>query len=193
MATLTELTDEQLIKLYIAGENNALAAIITRHKNKIFTSIYLLVKDKHHAEDIFQNLFIRVIDTIKAGRYKEEGKFIQWVMCIAHNMSIDHFRLLKRMPTIKPNDEKDVFDDLHFAVDGVDKKMALDETSDKVKKLLDLLPEEQREVIILRHYANLSFKEISELTNSSINTSLGRMRYGLLNMRKIIKENEMAF
>lgn len=192
MSTLTDFTDEQLIKMYINGDNNALTRIILRYKNKIYTSIYLLIKDKYLAEDIFQDVFVRIIDTIKAGRYNEEGKFIQWAMCIAHNMSIDHFRKIKRNPTIVTSDDKDIFDVLNFAEAGIEQKIMTEETHERVRKLLDKLPEDQREVIILRHYANLSFKEIAELTNCSINTSLGRMRYGLLNLRKIIKENEVA-
>lgn len=192
MNALTELTDEQLVKLYVAGSNNALSTIIKRHKNKIFTSIYLLIKDKYLTEDIFQEVFIRIIDTIKAGRYNEEGKFIQWAMRIAHNMSIDHFRNIKRMPIIKTSDDNDIFDVLNFSENNTEQKIINEESHEKVRKLLDILPHEQREVIILRHYANLSFKEIAELTKCSINTALGRMRYGLLNLRKIIKEHEMA-
>ena len=192
MRILTDLTDEQLIKLYINGDNDALTKIIMRHRTKIFTSIYLLIKDKYLAEDIFQDVFINIIDTLKAGRYKEEGKFIQWAMRIAHNMSIDHFRKIKRNPTIITSENKDIFDVLNFSEVDIEQKIISQETHEKVRILLDKLTDDQREVIILRHYANLSFKEISELTNCSINTSLGRMRYGLLNLRKIIKENELV-
>ena len=192
MRILTNLTDDQLIKLYINGDNDALTKIIMRHRTKIFTSIYLLIKDKYLAEDIFQDVFINIIDTLKAGRYKEEGKFIQWAMRIAHNMSIDHFRKIKRNPTIITSENKDIFDVLNFSEVDIEQKIISQETHEKVRILLDKLTVDQREVIILRHYANLSFKEISELTNCSINTSLGRMRYGLLNLRKIIKENELV-
>ena len=192
MRILTNLTDDQLIKLYINGDNDALTKIIMRHRTKIFTSIYLLIKDKYLAEDIFQDVFINIIDTLKAGRYKEEGKFIQWAMRIAHNMSIDHFRKIKRNPTIITSENKDIFDVLNFSEVDIEQKIISQETHEKVRILLDKLTDDQREVIILRHYANLSFKEISELTNCSINTSLGRMRYGLLNLRKIIKENELV-
>ena len=192
MRILTDLTDEQLIRLYINGDNDALTKIIMRHRTKIFTSIYLLIKDKYLAEDIFQDVFINIIDTLKAGRYKEEGKFIQWAMRIAHNMSIDHFRKIKRNPTIITSENKDIFDVLNFSEVDIEQKIISQETHEKVRILLDKLTDDQREVIILRHYANLSFKEISELTNCSINTSLGRMRYGLLNLRKIIKENELV-
>ncbi len=192
MRTPNEITDDQLIQLYINGDNNAFTQIVTRHKNKIYTSIYLLIKDKYLAEDIFQDVFVRIIDSIKSGGYKGEGKFIQWAMCIARNMSMDHFRKIKRNPVIKTGDDKDIFDVLDFAHPGIEQKIIKEETYEKVRKLLDRLPENQREVIILRHYANLSFKEICKLTNDSKNTSLGRMRYGLLNLKKIVEKNELA-
>ncbi|WP_462253055.1 RNA polymerase sigma factor [Ferruginibacter sp.] len=192
MRTPSELTDDQLIELYIDGDNNAFTTIVTRHKSKIYTSIYLLIKDKYLAEDIFQDVFVRIIDTIKSGGYKGEGKFIPWAMCIARNMSMDHFRKIKRNPVIKTSDDKDIFDVLDFAQPGIEQKIIKEETYEKVRKLLDMLPENQREVVILRHYANLSFKEISTLTNDSKNTSLGRMRYGLLNLKKIIKKKELT-
>jgi RNA polymerase sigma factor (sigma-70 family) len=192
MNALAELTDEQLVKMYIGGNNNALTTLVTKYKTKIFTSIYLLIRDKYLAEDIFQDVFMRIIDTIKAGRYNEEGKFIQWAMCIAHNMSIDHFRKIKRNPTIKTSDDQDIFDVLNFSEAGAEQKITTGETHDMVRKMLEQLPEDQREVIILRHYANLSFKEIAAVTKCSINTSLGRMRYGLLNLRKIMTENQIA-
>jgi RNA polymerase sigma factor (sigma-70 family) len=193
MNALAELTDEQLVKMYIGGNNNALTTLVTKYKTKIFTSIYLLIRDKYLAEDIFQDVFMRIIDTIKAGRYNEEGKFIQWAMCIAHNMSIDHFRKIKRNPTIKTSDDQDIFDVLNFSEGSTEQKISKEETHDTIRKMLDKLPEDQREVIILRHYANLSFKEIAAVTKCSINTSLGRMRYGLLNLRKIMTENQVAF
>jgi RNA polymerase sigma factor (sigma-70 family) len=192
MRTPSELTDDQLIELYIDGDNNAFTTIVTRHKSKIYTSIYLLIKDKYLAEDIFQDVFVRIIDTIKSGGYKGEGKFIYWAMCIARNMSMDHFRKIKRNPVIKTSDDKDIFDTLDFAQPGIEQKIIKEETYEKVRKLLDMLPENQREVVILRHYANLSFKEISTLTNDSKNTSLGRMRYGLLNLKKIITKKELT-
>ncbi len=192
MKNLMELSDEQLIKLYMDADNNALSTLITRHKQKIFTSIYFLIKDKYIAEDIFQDVFIRIIDKIKAGQYNEKGKFIQWAMCIAHNMSIDQFRNLKRNPTIVTSDDRDIFDELNFSESGIDQKIVNEESHVKVRKMLDLLPEEQREVIILRHYANLSFKEVADLTKCSLNTALGRMRYGLINLRKMARESELA-
>jgi RNA polymerase sigma factor (sigma-70 family) len=187
-----QLNDQQIVNMYMNGDANALSTLVIRYKDKIFTSIYLLVKDKYLAEDIFQDVFIRIIDTIKAGRYTDEGKFLPWAMRIAHNLCVDHFRKVKRNPTIKTSDDKDIFEVLNFSEDGVDSRMMNEQTSGKVRRMIDMLPEDQREVIILRHYADLSFKEISQLTGCSINTALGRMRYGLLNLRKMMTEKQIA-
>jgi len=192
MKCLNNLTDQQLIHLYMEGDADALATIIVRYKDKIYTSIYLLVKDKYLAEDIFQDVFIRVIDTLKCGRYTDEGKFLPWAMRIAHNMCVDHFRKVKRNPTIKTSDDRDIFEVLNFSEPGADQKMMAGQSQDRVRKMVDMLPEDQREVIILRHYADLSFKEIAELTSCSINTALGRMRYGLINLRKMMTEKQIA-
>jgi len=192
MKILSNLTDQQLIHLYMEGDANALATIVMRYKDKIYTSIYLLVKDKYLTEDIFQDVFIRIIDTLKGGRYTDEGKFLPWAMRIAHNMCVDHFRKVKRTPTIKTSDDRDIFEVLNFSEPGADHKMMNGQSQDKVRKMVDLLPEDQREVIILRHYADLSFKEIADLTNCSINTALGRMRYGLINLRKMMTEKQIA-
>lgn len=192
MKCLNNLTDQQLIHLYMEGDADALATIIVRYKDKIYTSIYLLVKDKYLAEDIFQDVFIRVIDTLKCGRYTDEGKFLPWAMRIAHNMCVDYFRKVKRNPTIKTSDDRDIFEVLNFSEPGADQKMMAGQSQDRVRKMVDMLPEDQREVIILRHYADLSFKEIAELTSCSINTALGRMRYGLINLRKMMTEKQIA-
>jgi RNA polymerase sigma-70 factor (ECF subfamily) len=192
MKCLTNLTDQQLIHLYMEGDANALATIILRYKDKIYTSIYLLVKDKYLAEDIFQDVFIRIIDTLKGGRYTDEGKFLPWAMRIAHNMCVDHFRKVKRTPTIKTSEDRDIFEVLNFSEPGADHKMMNGQSHDRVRKMVDMLPEDQREVIILRHYADLSFKEIADLTQCSINTALGRMRYGLINLRKMMTEKQIA-
>lgn len=192
MKILNNLTDQQLIHLYMEGDANALATIVTRYKDKIYTSIYLLVKDRYLTEDIFQEVFIRIIDTLKSGRYTDEGKFLPWVMRIAHNMCVDHFRKVKRTPTIKTSDDRDIFEVLNFSEPGADHKMMNGQSQDKVRKMVDMLPEDQREVIILRHYADLSFKEIADLTSCSINTALGRMRYGLINLRKMMTEKQIA-
>jgi RNA polymerase sigma factor (sigma-70 family) len=187
-----QLSDQQIVKMYMDGDANALSTLIIRYKDKIFTSIYLLVKDKYLAEDLFQDVFIRIIDTLRSGRYTDEGKFLPWAMRIAHNLCVDHFRKVKRNPTIKTSDDRDIFEVLNFSEAGVDNRIMNDQTSDKVRRMIDLLPEDQREVLILRHYADLSFKEISQLTNCSINTALGRMRYGLLNLRKMMTEKQIA-
>jgi RNA polymerase sigma factor (sigma-70 family) len=192
MKNQIQLSDQQIVHMYINGDSNALNTLITRYKDKIFTSIYLLVRDKYLAEDIFQDVFIRVIDTLRSGRYTDEGKFLPWVMRISHNLCVDHFRKIKRNPTIKTSDDRDIFEVLNFSEAGVDTRIMNDQTSDKVRRMVDLLPEDQREVIILRHYADLSFKEIADLTSCSINTALGRMRYGLINLRKLMTEKQIA-
>jgi RNA polymerase sigma factor (sigma-70 family) len=192
MKNQIQLSDQEVVHMYINGDANALTTLVTRYKDKIFTSIYLLVKDRYLAEDIFQDVFIRVIDTLRSGRYTDEGKFLPWVMRIAHNLCVDHFRKVKRNPTIKTSDDRDIFEVLNFSEAGIDSRIMNEQTSDKVRRMIDLLPEDQREVIILRHYADLSFKEIAQLTNCSINTALGRMRYGLLNLRKMMTEKQIA-
>ncbi|MBX3241870.1 MAG: sigma-70 family RNA polymerase sigma factor [Chitinophagaceae bacterium] len=192
MNPLTNLPDQQLIHLFMSGDASALEVLIVRHKEKIYTSIFLLVKDKYLAEDIFQDVFIRVIDTIRSGRYTEEGKFLPWAMRIAHNLCVDHFRKVKRTPAIKMGDNRDIFEVINFSEDGVDRRMMQRQSHDRVREMLDRLPEDQREVIILRHYAELSFKEIAAMTDCSINTALGRMRYGLINLRKMMQEQQIA-
>jgi RNA polymerase sigma factor (sigma-70 family) len=192
MKTMNNLTDQQLIHLYLEGDSEALSSLIERYKDKIYTSIYLLVKDKYLAEDIFQDAFIKVIDTINGGRYTDEGKFLPWVMRIAHNLCVDHFRKVKRSPSIKTSDDHDIFEVLNFSEAGADEKMMQGQSHERVRKMLDMLPEDQKEVIVMRHYADLSFKEIAKLTDCSINTALGRMRYGLINLRKMMIEKQIA-
>ena len=192
MKNLTSLSDQELVQLYMNENSNALSVLVERYKDKIFTSIYLLVKDKYLAEDLFQDVFIRIIDTLRAGKYNDEGKFLPWAMRIAHNLCVDHFRKVKRSPSIKTSDDHDIFEVLNFSEAGADQKMMTGQSHDRVRRLVDMLPEDQKEVIILRHYADLSFKEISELTNCSINTALGRMRYGLMNLRKMMTEKQIA-
>ncbi|MEO6546492.1 MAG: sigma-70 family RNA polymerase sigma factor [Ferruginibacter sp.] len=192
MNFLVKLTDHQLVRLYIDGNADALATLVNRYKDKVYTSIYLLVKDKFMAEDLFQEVFIRIIDTLKSGHYKEEGKFLPWALRISHNMCVDYFRKVKRSPGIKTSDDRDIFEVLNFSEPSAETKMIEAESHERVRKMIDMLPEDQREVIILRHYAELSFKEIADLTHCSINTALGRMRYGILNMRRIITEKQIA-
>ncbi len=192
MTPLSKLTDNDLINLFVAGNVNALEVLVLRHKDKLYTSILFLVKDKYLAEDIFQDVFIRIIDTMRGGRYTEEGKFLPWAMRIAHNLCVDHFRKVKRTPTIKTGENQDIFEVLNFTEDSAEDKMMKKQSHNRVKDMLDQLPEDQREVIILRHYANMSFKEIASLTNCSINTALGRMRYGLINLRKMMVQKQIV-
>lgn len=192
MHSYNELTDQQLIHLFKDGDTLGLETLVLRHKDKLYTSIYLLVKDRYLAEDLFQEVFIRVIDTLRSNRYTEEGKFLPWAMRIAHNLCVDHFRRVKRNPTIKTSDNQDIFEVLNFSEENAEQKIMKAQSHERVRKMLDLLPEEQRDVIILRHYADLSFKEIASLTNCSINTALGRMRYGLINLRKMMTEKQIA-
>jgi len=192
MKSLCKKTDHELIHSFMDGDMNALETLVVRHKDKLYTSILFLVKDKYLAEDIFQDVLIKIIDTIRGGRYTEEGKFLPWAMRIAHNLCVDHFRKVKRTPAIKTSDDRDIFEVLNFTEDSAETKMMKRQSHDRVRRMLDLLPEDQREVIILRHYAELSFKEIAALTNCSINTALGRMRYGLINLRKMMAEKQIC-
>jgi RNA polymerase sigma-70 factor (ECF subfamily) len=186
------INDQELIRLYLEGNEACLEMLIKRHKRKVFTAIIMIVHDRYIAEDIFQETFIKVVKTLKGGKYNEEGKFLPWVMRIARNLSIDYFRRSKRMPKITTSDGEDVFRTIHIAEENREDKMIRMQKEQTIRDLIKLLPEEQREVIILRHYAELSFKEISEITQVSINTSLGRMRYALNNLRKLISEKSLS-
>jgi len=190
----TQLPDQELVHQYIHGNEQALSELVTRHQQKIFTYVRMLVKDGALAEDIFQDVFMKVIHTLKSGNYNEEGKFLPWIMRIAHNMSIDHFRRAKRMPLVQnnPNNEDyDIFRTLRITDDNIEDKLVKDQILKDVKRLIKELPEEQQEVLVLRHYADMSFQEIADYTNVSINTALGRMRYALINLRKIVKSKEI--
>jgi RNA polymerase sigma-70 factor (ECF subfamily) len=192
MKALIKKTDHELVNLFIDGNLEALETLVLRHKDKLYTSILFLVKDKYLAEDIFQDVFIRIIDTMRGGRYTEEGKFLPWAMRIAHNLCVDYFRKVKRTPTIRNGEDKDIFEVLNFSEDCAETKMMKRQSHDRVRAMLEQLPEDQREVIILRHYADMSFKEIASITNCSINTALGRMRYGLINLRKMMVQKQIA-
>jgi len=189
--------DQELVNRYISGEESALSTLINRHKRRIFSYIMHTVKDKALAEDIFQDTFIKVIKTLKKGQYNEEGKFLPWVLRIAHNLIIDTFRHDKRMPTISGgvNGDGESFD--IFSVLGehdrtIEQEIIQGQIRKDIRKLVECLPAEQREVLMMRHYYDMSFKEISEQTNVSINTALGRMRYALINLRKMIEEKEVV-
>jgi RNA polymerase sigma-70 factor (ECF subfamily) len=188
---ISQVSDQELINAYIAGQQSALEQIIHRHKNRVFAYILMVVKDKELAEDLFQDTFIKVINTIRSRQYKEEGKFIQWVMRIAHNLIIDHFRKSNRLPFIENSNEYDIFEKVRIPVESVEEMIITEQIHKDVKKLIEYLPREQKEVLLLRHYSNMSFKDIADLTNVSINTALGRMRYALINLRKLVKENEV--
>jgi len=192
MKSHIQLSDQELVNLYLGGDSAAFSTLVLRYKSKLYTSIYLLLKDKYLAEDMFQDVFIRVIDKLKKGLYKEEGKFLPWIMRIAHNMCLDYFRKVKRLPAMKMSDDSDFFEQLDISAPGSDSRMMAAETTNQVREILDMLPDEQREIIILRHYADLTFKEIAALKHISINTALGRMRYGLINLRKTIEEKQVA-
>jgi RNA polymerase sigma factor (sigma-70 family) len=185
------VTDQELIGRYLAGHQSSLERLIRRHKNRVFAYILMVVKDKELAEDLFQDTFIKVINTIRSGAYKEEGKFIQWVMRIAHNLIIDYFRKSKRIPVVENREEFDIFEKVRIPVESIEERLITEQIHRDVKKLIDYLPREQKEVLIMRHYGEMSFKDIAEVTNVSINTALGRMRYALINLRKLVQEKEI--
>jgi RNA polymerase sigma factor (sigma-70 family) len=193
MKNINNMTDQQLIHLYASGDENGLKILIDRYKSKIYTSIYMRVKDEYVAEDIFQETFIKVIKTIKSGGYNEEGKFLPWVIRIAYNMVIDYFRKEKRSPTVITGDGYDIFEVMDFADDDVERKMVRNQVDVDLKKLIQLLPDDQKEVLIMRHFCDMSFKDIAEVTEVSINTALGRMRYALSNLRRLIEEHNLSF
>ena len=189
---VTHLNDQQLIYSYLDGNEKAFEVLLTRHKAKIYTQIYLFVKSTALAEDIFQEVFIKIIDTLRKGKYNHEGKFLQWALRISYNMCVDNFRRTKRRPKVSQTDTFDIFDVLKSGDDNAEDLIMKSQTHQKIRSLVDALPPEQREVVILRHYADMSFKEISQLTRVSINTALGRMRYALINIRKMIEEREVS-
>lgn len=187
---LKKVNDQELINQYLGGNDKAFEELLSRHKSKIYTTIYMFVKDEHQAEDIFQDVFIKIIDTLRKGKYNHEGKFVQWAVRIAYNLCVDHFRRAKRRSSISTTDNFDIFDVIAGTEEAHDTTMIKSQSHEKLRALIDNLPPEQREVIILRHYADMSFKEISQVTRVSINTALGRMRYALINIRKNISEKE---
>ena len=185
-------SDKDLICQFLEGNQYSLEKLIQRHQNRVFAYILMVVKDKQLADDIFLDTFIKVINTIKSGAYREEGKFIQWVMRIAHNLIIDHFRKSKRLPTVENDkDNFDIFDTIRFTDPSVEDRMITEQIHEDVRKLIEYLPPEQKEVLFMRHYSEMSFKDIAEQTDVSINTALGRMRYALINLRKLIKEKNV--
>ena len=187
-----QLPDALLVKRYIDGDENALTVLINRHQSKIFGFIYSKIADRDISDDIFQDTFIKVIRTLKSKSYNEEGKFLPWVMRIAHNLVIDYFRKEKRTPVITSADGTDVLNLLQIHEESAEERMLREQTHVDLRVMIQLLPDEQKEVLIMRHYADLSFKEIADLTDVSINTALGRMRYALSNLRKMMKVKEVT-
>lgn len=183
--------DQQLIAAYLQGNEKAFEVLLNRHKEKIYTSIYLFVKDRDLAEDIFQDVFIKIIRSLNKDKYNHQGKFLQWAMRISYNMCVDHFRKSKRRTKVSPTETFDIFDVLESPEENMEQQIIKNQIHLKIRKVVDKLPPEQREVVILRHYADMSFKEIAQLTQVSINTALGRMRYALINMRKVIEEEKI--
>ncbi len=186
-------TDHELIHEFVNGRSSSIEVLIHRHKNRVYTYILLLVKNEQLAEDIFQDTFIKVIHSLKEGKYKDTGRFVAWVIRIAHNLVIDHFRKEKQISTIS-NDrcDLDIFNNKKLTDKNIEDDLISDQICEYLRILVERLPEDQREVVLLRHYGDLSFKEIASQTNVSINTALGRMRYALINLRKLIKEHNLS-
>ncbi len=192
MQQLSRLTDAQLIRSYLKGHEQALEVLIIRHKDRIFTAIVMLVKDRNLAEDLFQDAFLKIIKTIQEKRYNEQGKFLPWAMRIARNLCMDYFRKPKHDKTIFMESGEEIHELLPFSTESEGHRYEINQTNTAVRQLVEDLPEDLREVVVLRLYADLSFKEIGDLTGVSINTALGRMRYALINLRKKIEQNELV-
>lgn len=188
---LSELSEKELVQAYLKGNEIAIEQLISRFKTQVYTYIICKVKNEALAEDVFQDTFIKVINTIKKGKYNDEGKFLPWVMRIAHNLIIDHYRKNSRMPFVKNSDEFDIFDVVKNPDKNIQENLERDQVLSDVKKLITYLPADQKEVLMMRLYYDMSFKEISETTNVSINTALGRMRYALINLRKMAEEKNL--
>lgn len=189
------VNDQDLIKSYIAGNESAFETLILRHKDKVFGYIYSKVRDEDLANDVFQDTFVKVIHTLKSDKYNEEGKFLPWVLRIAHNLVIDHFRRNAKMPIVGRNsnadDDFDIFSILRLEDCTVEDELVMEQIFDDLRNLVEFLPEDQKEVVKLRHFMGMSFKDIAERTDVSINTALGRMRYALINLRKMIEEHDL--
>ncbi|MBK9147864.1 MAG: sigma-70 family RNA polymerase sigma factor [Flavobacteriales bacterium] len=186
------IDDQELVRRYLNGQESAFETLLHRHKRKVWSHIYLLVRDRELTEDLFQEVFIKVVNTLKGGRYQEEGKFLPWVLRIAHNLVIDQFRRNKKMPLVRSKDDHDVFAAMQQPGMNAEQSLVNGQIDADVRKLIEHLPDEQRQVVIMRTYLNMSFKEIADHTGVSINTALGRMRYALINMRKMIRQHEIA-
>ena len=187
-----EKTDQQLVKEYLAGKESAFEQLVRRHTDRVYGYVRMMVKDHQLAEDIFQDVFVKAVTTMKKGRYNEEGKFLPWILRIAHNLVIDTFRKNKRFPTVDGGPEFDVFNVIKDEDKIADEAIIEDQINNDLRKLIEFLPEDQKTVLKMRHFQEMSFKEIAKDTGVSINTALGRMRYALVNLRKLIEENEIV-
>jgi len=183
------IPDGVLLKVYLEGNESAMETLVRRHKTRIYTSIYLLVHDRYLAEDIFQETFIKVINCLRSGKYTHEGKFLPWALRIARNLAIDSIRHKGRLPVVTDSEGNDIFSYLNVHEDSRESVMVEKEETGALHEMIRQLPEEQREVLVLRHYADLSFKEIAEMTGTNINTCIGRMHYALINMRKMMQKS----
>tara|TARA_B100000497_G_scaffold19279_1_gene22839 strand:- start:3190 stop:3774 length:585 start_codon:yes stop_codon:yes gene_type:complete len=185
-------TDAVLVTAYLQGDESALSTLITRHKQRIYSFIYSKVFDRDVAEDVFQDTFIKVINSLKRGKYNEEGKFLPWVMRISHNLVIDHFRKNNRMPKFENNTDFNIFSVLSDNSLNAENSMIKGQVASDVRRLVEELPDDQKQVLLMRIYKDMSFKEISQQTGVSINTALGRMRYALINLRKVIDKHNIV-
>jgi RNA polymerase sigma-70 factor (ECF subfamily) len=188
---LTKFSDQELISAYISGKHSYINEIINRHKSKLMGYIIMSVKDVDIANDIFQDTFIKVINKLRVGAYNEEGKFIQWVLRIAHNLIIDHYRKESKVKMVRSNEKYDIFNTLPIFDENAEDEIMKVQTHAKIRELVELLPDNQREVLKMRHFQEMSFKDIADVTNVSINTALGRMRYAIINLRKMVEENSI--
>lgn len=187
------LSDKELVMRYQAGDVSCFQILVDRYQNKVYSYIMMLVRDRQLADDLFQDTFLKIIRTIKGGAYKEEGKFIQFAMRIAHNLIIDYFRKEKRLPMVDPTKEDyDMLANARLKDPSVEERIITEQIYDDLRKMINRLPDEQREVLNLRFYSDMSYKEIADVTNVSINTALGRMRYALINLRKIAEEKKLT-
>ncbi|MFH0755852.1 MAG: sigma-70 family RNA polymerase sigma factor [Bacteroidota bacterium] len=189
----SELNDQDLVQAYIKGDQSAIETLVSRHRSKVYTYILLTIKNQQLAEDLFQETFIKVIQSLRGGKYKDNGRFLSWVIRIAHNLIIDHFRKEKQMNSISNDDsDVDLFNSRKFSEKNIEEMIVHSQIRAELRSLINELPDDQREVVLLRHYGELSFKEIADQTGVSINTALGRMRYALINLRKLIKEKDLS-
>ena len=188
---LSNLSDQELVKNYINGDNSSFEVLLNRHKNRVFAFIMSKIKNKDLSEDIFQDTYVKVVNSLQKGKYNEEGKFLPWVMRIAHNLVIDHFRKQKKMQMIRSNNDFDIFDVIKDSKINADEKLIKDQIFSDLNSLIDKLPSDQKEVLKMRYYEELSFKKIAEYFDISINTALGRMRYALINLRALANERNI--